>query len=357
MIRLFRSRVPGNAGRVALLAAVTAFSLATLSSAAEQSLKELLDQLRYPREPGERLRAAEAVAQYGEHAVPSLCRLLAEGDELVRSYAGMALVRIGARAEAAVPDLIKIGGNPDEREYLREVAITALGQIGPAAAPALPMLEATLREPLSPEFHRELVGTLAAIATPEAVALLMRLLEQGDRQEQQAILSGFSAQGCKARAAAAALLAFAARHPDDDLCDEVFLTVTAFGREGTAELALYLQSDRLEIRRRAALALSRLGADAVDAMPILCEILNAEEPLMRFWAAATLGKIGPAARQATAALQSRLGDHDPNVRWGATAALARIDLMAIREQDWNRLLSDSHPGVRRQAATIRAMIP
>jgi HEAT repeat protein len=137
----------------------------------------------------------------------------------------------------------------------------------------------------------------------------------------------------------------------------VFLTVTAFGREAAPELASYLQSDRLETRRLAVLALSCLGMDAVDAVPMLCDTLNAEEPLMRFWANAALGKIGPVARQATAALQRRLDDHDPNVRWGATAALARIDLAAIREQDGNRLLTDPDPGVRRQAATIRAMIP
>jgi HEAT repeat protein len=90
---------------------------------------------------------------------------------------------------------------------------------------------------------------------------------------------------------------------------------------------------------------------------MLCETLNDEETLVRFWAAKALGNIGPGAREATASLRQLLDDDDPNVRWEATAALAKIDLAAIRDEDWNRLLRDPDPGVREQAAAIRAMTP
>ena len=76
-----------------------------------------------------------------------------------------------------------------------------------------------------------------------------------------------------------------------------------------------------------------------------------------FKAAKALGNIGPGARHAAASLLQLLDDDDPNVRWEATAALAKIDLASIRDEDWNRLLADPDPGVRGQAAAIRAMTP
>jgi HEAT repeat protein len=324
--------------------------------ATEQSLSELLNQLEHPREACARTRAAEALAKYGERAVPPLRRLLQHSDAIVRDYACMALVRLAPRAEAAVPDLIEIAGNSAASDNLRESAILALGQIGPAASPAVPVLQAALGEP-RPELRRRAVSALAAIATPEAVEILIELLQQGEPKEQQVILFAFCGQGARARFAAKPLLDFGAEHIDGDLCERVFLTVASFGREAAPELVPYLRADRLETRRRAALALSRLGPDAAEAVPMLCETLNDEETLMRFWAAKALGSIGPGARQATASLLRLLDDEDPNVRWEATAAFAKIDLAAIKEQEWNRLLSDSDPGVRRQAATLRAVTP
>ena len=86
------------------------------------------------------------------------------------------------------------------------------------------------------------------------------------------------------------------------MSDRLFLTVATFGPEAADLLAPYLQADRIETRRRAALALSRLGPDAVVAVPALCETLKDEAEIVRFWAAKTLGNIGPEARQATGPL-------------------------------------------------------
>ena len=327
-------------------------SLSAAGSDAGASLGELLSQLQHPDEPLARTRAAEDLAQYGERAVPALRKLLHDADPLVRDYACMALVRIGPRAETAVPDLIAIAGNPDEPDYLRDTAILALGQIGPSASSAVPVLCAAFREN-DPKLRRRVVSALAAIATPQAVAELVRLLEHGEAEEQHAVLAAPWERGVKSKYAAAGLLAVGARHPDRELSDRLFLTVATFGPAAADLLAPYLQADRIETRRRAALALSRLGSDAVAAVPALCETLEDEAEIVRFWAAKTLGNIGSEARQATGALLGLFGDADPNVRWEAITAIAKIDPGAITEDDWRRLLADSDPGIRQRAATIR----
>jgi HEAT repeat protein len=251
-----------------------------------------------------------------------------------------------------VPDLIAIAGDTGESEHVREAAMVALGQIGRAAAPAVPVLQEALGENRV-EVWRSVLSALAGIATPEAVAALVELLEHGQAEEQRAVLTAFWAQGVKAKSAAAELLAVAARHPDDELSDRIFLTVATLGPDAAAELAPYLQADRLETRHRAILALSRLGPDAVVAAPGLSELLKDESVLVRFWAAKVLGNIGPKARQATASLLQLLADGDPNVRWEAMTAIAKIDPAAFTEVHWSRLLADSDPGVRQRAATIR----
>jgi HEAT repeat protein len=323
-----------------------------VGSASEQSLGELLNQLEHSDNGTGRIRAAESIARYGERAVPPLRKLLHHRDGLERDYACLALVRLGPAAATAVPDLMEIAGSASDPEDLRETAILALGEIGPAASSALPVLQAVLREN-HPELRRRVVSALVTIATPEAMTVLIQLLEQGDMEQQKAVLAAFWAHGGRADSAAGGLLGFAARHPKSRVCDRVFLTVATFGRHAAADLASYLQVDQPETRRRAALALSRLGPDAAATVPALCEALKDESLLVRFWAAKALGNIGPDARQATASLVQLLDDADPNVRWEATNAIAKIDLAAITQDDRNRLLADPDPGVRQRAAMIR----
>lgn len=352
MIPGFIMRLRGWA--VTRLLAVAILCLPAVGSATEQSLGQLLEQLQRPREAVARIRAAEALAHYGEAAVSPLRRLLRHDDEMVRYYACLAFVRLGPRAEAAVPDLIGIVGDPGESEDLRDSAIIALGQIGPAASSALPVLQAILHRRPSLDLRKTVLSALVAFATSEAVAILIERLERGERQEQLIILAAFWQQGAKATPAAGELLAFGARHPDRELRDRVFLTVATFGRDVTADLVPYLQADRTELRRCAALALSRLGPEAVAAVPMLCETLNDTETLVRFWAAKALGNMGPHARWAAASLLRVLDDRDPNVRWEATTAIARIAPAALTEEQWNRLLADPDPGVRQRAAMIRS---
>jgi HEAT repeat protein len=87
------------------------------------------------------------IERLGPRAAPTLPFLLAvmkEDGATAKSLiiAAELISRIGPEAHEAVPDLIKLLHNEDQE--MREMAIYALGQIGPAAKDALPLVEKIL---------------------------------------------------------------------------------------------------------------------------------------------------------------------------------------------------------------------
>ena len=332
------------------------FALPAVGFATEHSLRELLDQLQHPPDVATRWQAIESLAHYEELAVPPLRRLLADGDSHVRWYACSALIRLGPHAQDATADLVAIVSNPAEDERLRECAVVALGQIGSTAASAVPALRALLQDAACPHLWSKTVRALASIATPEAVAVLTERFERGEPRRREEILFALQSRDGAIKSALPSLLSVAARRPHDVLGDQVFLTAAEIGRDAVDELTPYLQSPFPETRRRAALALSRSGPEAADAVMHLSEALRDETAYVRFWAVKALGSIGPNASQAIPLLLPMLDDTDPNVRWGAVSAIGEIAPAAMVEDSWNRLLNDPDPGVRQRAAAIRSTI-
>jgi HEAT repeat protein len=323
---------------------------------AEQSLRRVLEDLQNPEDVSARFRAAKSIVEFGELAVPPLRSLLSHADVRVRSCACSALGRLGPTAQDAAPDLLAMANNPQECETQRGYAIRILGQIGPAAASAVPGLQSLLRENSDPNLRRQIINSLAAIATEEALSTLIELFQQAEEEEREAVLYALQRQGDKIGSAIPALLAASACRPDDPVGVEVFLLASVFGREAVDDLVPYLRSPVPETRRRAGLALSRLGSEASDAVPVLCETLKDQSAFVRFWAAKTLGSIGPDACRAKDFLLPLLEDADPNVRWEAVSAIVKIDPTAITENGWQRLLNDPEPGVRNRSASIRSTI-
>jgi HEAT repeat protein len=101
--------------------------------------------------------------------VPELVKALAR-DETNAVVAG-ALARIGPAAAAAVPELVKALGSPDDGRRFR--AARTLGRIGPPAAAAVDPLTAALRDPSSVvRFHAvRALGRIGPAAKPAAAAL------------------------------------------------------------------------------------------------------------------------------------------------------------------------------------------
>jgi HEAT repeat protein len=104
------------------------------------------------RDPQTQQTAAYAAGKIGsaaQAAVPALKKLTASNDDLVKMTSVWALLQIGPRTD----DLVKMAlpllsaGLTSQQEMVRVDAAMSLGQLGKAAAPALPALEKSQQDP------------------------------------------------------------------------------------------------------------------------------------------------------------------------------------------------------------------
>lgn len=299
---------------------------------AEGALADLLDQVQSAPDPIARCRAAESLATYGAAAVPHLCELLRSSDRRARGFACLSLNRIGPAAAAAVPTVMAVVANPSEPDILREDAALALERIGPGAAAAVPVLRTVVREN-RPELRQRGIRALAAIHSPESIAVLAELAQERSRDLSRPAVEALRTLGPQASAVVPILLRLAGSRPESELAEDLFLTVAAVGREAVPELTAYLRADQPATRRRAALALSRIGPDAAVAVSALQAALGDETPPVRFWAARALANIGAAAWPAAQRLAELAHDPDPNVRWEAAKAVTQITAPATGEPE------------------------
>ncbi len=107
----------------------------------------------------------------------------------------------------------------------------------------------------------------------------------------------------------------------------VFLLPGCGESESERELTEYVEKltdQNASVRRKAAIALGRIGPAAKEAVPALITALKDENKYVRRVAAEALGRIGRAAKQAVAALTKASEDEDKDVREAAEEALKQI---------------------------------
>jgi len=293
---------------------------ASAVATASESLSELCRRLEHPQDIAERLHAAEAIAGYGRRAVPPLCDLLRHRDSKVREFAVVAIVRIGPEAEQAVPQLTAI--LEVARDPTRATAALALGRIGPAATPAVPAILRVAHDP-DRGLRKYAINALASIGTVEAVRALTALLQSDERDLQIAALKAIQQCGPSAVTALPELLEFGEAAPDTSLRDEAFLTAGHLGEAAVDDLISLLDAKQAESRRRAAMAISRMGAAGESAAPALQHALQDPDATVRFWAIRALGGLDLFDPATQFALLQAFTDPDADVRWAAADALYR----------------------------------
>jgi HEAT repeat protein len=139
-----------------------------------------------PKLKTEALFVAAAIGPKADAAVPEAIKALSDPDPQMQQTAGYALGKIGPGAKAAVPELKKLTSSNDE--LVKLTAVWALLQIGPQSPEltqmALPMLTAALGS------EREMVRIEAAMSLGnlgKAAASALPSLEKAQQDESPAV--------------------------------------------------------------------------------------------------------------------------------------------------------------------------
>lgn len=301
-------------------------------------------------EVGDRIRAAESIAEIGPtaaEAVPALAKALRDKDERLCRLAADALSKIGPAAISVL-----IAALRDQVENVRLNAAGALREIG---LPAIPMLSAAFDDQTK-DARLTITKVLGRIG-PVAVPALAEVLHDKDNEVRQcatkvldnilleidaAIRENKLSQSIRETmelVASAVVPALAAAVGDEDM-EVRHGAVIAIGNpwfvtryyywnpadalEAVSALTKALRDEYKDVRRSAAEALGKIGHKAAEAIPALIETICDEDEVVRCSAAETLGKIGPAAAEAVPALTEALCHGNDILRCNAAEALGKI---------------------------------
>jgi HEAT repeat protein len=282
-------------------------------------------------DPSDRAYAVRTLTDSsGEAAAPFLVDAFARDlpdDEL--ADLAYTLWSLGPAAADATPRLLELATDTAAEVGVRQAAVRALGAVGTSDARVVPALEQLLGD-ADPEL-RDLalvavgeLGPLAAACSPT----LLRTLSASDEHE---VATSADVLGRVLAPDAVPALAGLLSHPAHDLREVAARALARFGeasRPALDALVVALDDDSSEVRRDAALALAAIGPAAAAAWPGLCRALDDEDPGVRPAARAALAAIAGDAQSAVPRLVVDLDDRDARVRESAALALGQLGARA-----------------------------
>ncbi|MCC7423692.1 MAG: HEAT repeat domain-containing protein [Planctomycetaceae bacterium] len=261
-----------------------------------------------------RRQAAETLGRLGSLAPEGVAVLLKTIDEESpdeippRIWSLKALSLYGPVARAAAPRLLKILRDPTRPLIERQLSLEALAQIGPTQPLVLPALIALLQSPEGGERPAAAAGTST----------------NDQRELRELAVETFTLIGPNGAPAIPSLVRLA--HDSSDVLR--MKVAQALGAMGSrAEIAiptlveLLVLDDVDFVRGAAAAGLAKVGLEAV---PTLIQLLEVDEPAVRWRAAEALGQTGRAGRAAVDPLTQRLQDDSSEVRIRAAEALWKL---------------------------------
>lgn len=274
---------------------VRVVAAAALGSLGPEAASPLGLALQSDSDPGVRAAAASAIGVLGPRDAPqglaALARAMDDSSDLVRARAVIAMERFGAPARtyldraakdesALVRDAARTGSDKLKKRlaghagadpaalaaltrtliegsaYDRAIAAQNIGQMGRAAAPALPNLAAALQDKNS-TVRVAAAGALRSCGV-QALGALLEALKDGDSSVRTVAAEGIGRLGREARSAVGAL---AGRLEDPELAVRV-TAVESLARIGGQEASLALQRATKDrdwfVRDRAIRALTRM---------------------------------------------------------------------------------------------------
>lgn len=289
------------------------------------------ERLRDPN-PQMRLYALFALEQAGPNAkaaIPDLKEFLKDKDPFNAASAARILARLGADIDLIVPILADAVKAATPGNLTGDLA--ALGLCGKAAAPALPAVRALVT---GPKFAfripaAECLCRIDPAKKPAAVAALLDLLSE---PEFHGARLGAAAALCRidpSNPRAVAVLRAALTDPDPAVRTQALLACGQAG-SGAKELLPLLaeiMTDEADYARLdAATAVWKVGGKAEQSAATLAYGLKDQTHAeVRRRAAVQLGEMGADARAAARALRDALKDRSMAVRTAAAEALPKVD--------------------------------
>ncbi len=238
---------------------------AVLADGARIDAKVIVPALRDP-DSEVRAAAAAALARSGRQAVAPMIELLGSAEPADQARAARVLAKMGTESKAAVPALVRVLGVSDSG--VQEAALEALANIGPDASTAVAPISKMLGARPSLDKRKGLIYALGEIgpASKPAVPLITEALrDQSDREGFLNVVAA-DALGKMGPGAASAVPA----------------------------LIVALGSDDVRLPTRATVALGNIGAEAKAAIPALVEAMGREEQEHKKNQAEAIGQIAQA---------------------------------------------------------------
>jgi len=211
---------------------------------------------------------------------------------------------------------------------LHHQVILALGEIGPPAQDAIPLLVQESQDPTDPlRFEAAVARVRIDGKFAEIVPVLAAGLERAGPELQVQLLSRI-AQLARTRDGAVRLLIEALANPDPELRLQAFKSLADLGGKAAPALPAFiaaLDDPDVEIRFQAVKNLRALGSHAARALPALIKALGDPDKPVRLQAVVSLAALGDRAAPALPALRQMAWERYIDVRITASNAVRTIE--------------------------------
>jgi HEAT repeat protein len=277
-----------------------------------------------PLEPGPEAAQCCVIA-CGKPAVPTLIRVLRDPktSEELRSAIVECLGQMGPAAREALPvlaskDLSKLLDSPWE-------VTKAIKNIGPSVE-CLPVLIESLDEFLAGDDAQEAILALGERARSEA----LKLLESDNAARRKMAVRLFVSLGPRAQASIPAIVEILRRRAGNDVnLMQILASLGPAAIEATPIVAERLESPHVRVRSAACITLARIaGSDARVGKSAIARLSAATDDSfaeVRAAAADAIGLVAPQAGGARAAIERLRSDRFATVRHAAERAIQAMD--------------------------------
>ncbi len=232
--------------------------------------------------------------------IPTLIQMLGEkepkSDQISRA-AGGAYIVLSKMAPESIAPLIETLSSQDVQIW--GLAAGALGEIGPEAKAAIPILEKRFKDkdPIMRVSAAGIIGKLGG-DPQEFIPVVIQNLPEASRDYMDFALDILLRYKEHAKAAVPVLVGILNNASDSSnttngmVRGEVIAALSKLAPESIAPLIEILSSHDVQVWKQAARALGEIGPDAKAAIPVLEKRLQDKDPNIRVYSAEIMGELG-----------------------------------------------------------------